>query len=170
MPWFIVEAKTLDGTIDEAVTQAVRSGAVLCASFRRLDTIAGTVHMDDGADSRSQVFSLALSPTAARMSVHYAEVRSREVVAYHMHHLRSYDVYDRSHWQTMRKDVNNAIEWGVLQQRKKMVIEIIDKLDQMGDKAISIAAQLEAAENEPRQNKKQKLNSGAASASTSSGR
>ena len=149
--------KTLDGSIDEAVVQAARGGAVLSASFRRLDTIAGTVHLDDGADPRSHVFSLALSPTAARMSVHYAEVQSREVVAYHMHHLRTYDVWDPNHWQTLRKDVNNAIEWGVLQARKDMVHRIINKLVEMGDKAIAIAEQLEAAENEPRQSKKQKF-------------
>lgn len=134
LPWFIVEAKGLDGKIEEGINQAARSGAVLNASWHRLDHLAGVPPTTQGPDPRSQVFSLALTPTEARMSLHWAEIDNGDVVAFHTHHLQSYNVYKPEAWIDLRRDVDNVLEWGAL-KRKKLVSELLDKLVQKGDAA-----------------------------------
>ena len=146
MPWFLVEAKAFGGDFEQAVVQAARGGAVLCASFRRLDTIAGSVHMTDGVDQRSPVFSLALNPTRAQLSVHCAELRGGHVIAYHMHSLQEYKVNNKDDWPTLRRDIKNALEWGVLQERKGRVKSLLDQIMAMGPEARAKADQLNAEE------------------------
>ena len=165
LPWFIVEGKGLDGKVEEGVNQAARAGAVLNASWRYLDEVIGTPPITKGADDRSKVFSLAMSTTDARMSVHWAEVENGCVVKFHTHHLQSYKVYDSEQWVNLRRDVDNVLEWGAV-ERKNMVVALLNKLVQGGDAAHQKSKRMRDGE-EVRVTKRQKKNEEAGEASVS---
>lgn len=135
LPWFIVEAKGLSGNVEEGINQAARAGAVLNASWRHLDTVLGTPPLiTTGADNRSHVFSLAMSTTEGRMSVHWAEVKDGRVVKFHTHFLRSYPMWDSKSWAILRHDIDNVLEWGLL-KRKELVEDLLKKLGDGGKAA-----------------------------------
>lgn len=165
-PWFLVEAKAFGGDLEESVVQAARGCAVLIATFRRLDALAGTVFTGDGVDKRSYVFSLCLSPTSAKISVHYMELQGGKVIAYHMHHLTRYAVDEPDNWATFRHDVNNVLEFGLMEKRKGTVMAILEAIAAKGEGVLKRSAELEEAENATRY-KKPKTDATSSSASPS---
>ncbi|KAL8705189.1 MAG: hypothetical protein Q9201_001689 [Fulgogasparrea decipioides] len=150
LPWFVVEGKSNNGNLEEAAVQASRAGATLCASFRKLDEIAGSAFKGDGPDCRSYVYSLVLSPRYARINVHWVMVESGHAVDYHLHILRDYKTYKSTDWSDLRRDVDNILDWGAI-KRKNMVLGMLsDILARYGDdlKDAPAAAPIEGSEDE----------------------
>lgn len=134
LPFLIVEGKSNNGNLEEAEVQAARAGTVLNAGWRGFDERCGTQPSGLGPDKRSKVFSLVLSPNYARLNIHWVNVEANKQITYHCHRLRYYTVALSQDWVSLRRDVENILDWGVL-ERKKMMLEMLDakaKLDEEG--------------------------------------
>ena len=135
-PWFLVEGKSYSGSMEEGEVQAMRGGAALNASFRRLDKEAGTVFKGDGPDERSMVYSLVFGPLYARINIHWAHLKGGEVVAYYTHRLKWYIMANQDAWEEVRKAVHNILDWGA-KERRAMVKKILEAIVEKGQRAVA---------------------------------
>ena len=86
-PFFAIEAKNVNGTVEEAAIQCCRAGAAMvhCRRTFNMKAKKPTEAETSGADSHSFVFTLALVPTFAIIYVHWAEVgAANNAITYHM--------------------------------------------------------------------------------------
>ena len=159
-PSFLVEGKSLAGNPEEGEVQAMRGGAALNASFRRLDKEAGTIFEGDGPDERSMVYSLVIGPVIARVNIHWAHLKAGEVVAYYTHRLKYYIMEDMDACQDLRSAIHNILDWTAF-ERKDMVKEILGAIVEKNRKMVA-----EGKWSGGRAAKKQKTDSGEAAASS----
>lgn len=159
-PSFLIEGKSLAGNIEEAEVQAMRGGAALNASFRRLDKEAGSMFEGDGPDERSMVYSLLIGPMYARLNIHWAHLKAGEVVAYYTHRLKHYVMEDMDACQDLRSAIHNILDWTAF-ERKDMVKEILGAIVEKDRKIVA-----EGKWSEGRAAKKQKTDDGEAAASS----
>ena len=160
LPSFLVEGKSIDGNIEVAEVQAMRGGAALNASFRRLDKEAGTAFEGDGPDERSMVYSLIFGPMYARLNIHWSQIEAGEQIAYYTHRLKKYDMSDVEAWKDIRSAVHNILDWTAF-ERKDMVKKILGAIVEKDRKT-------DSAQDGGRAAKKQKTDDREASASSNS--
>ena len=164
-PWFLVEGKSYNGSLEEGEVQAMRGGAALNASFRRLDKEAGTIFTGDGPDERSMVYSLVFGPLYARINIHWAHLKDGEVVAYYTHRLKWYTMAHPDAWEDVRKAVHNILDWGAVERKamiKKMLVAVVEK----GRQAVAGGKGGKSTSSGGRATKKQKTDDGEAAASS----
>ena len=124
-PFFAAEFKGSQGSMEEADLQACRSGAAMVNGIRELYKEAGREKKDAGADEDSFAFTLALIPQFANLYVHWAEVAPGSQTIYHMHQINTYSLKIATHYQDIRHDLNNILDWG-LDKRLNQLKDIVD--------------------------------------------
>ena len=130
-PFFLIEFKSYQGLLAEAVNQAQRGGAVLTSTMNLLKESAGLLEHDEKYDSGSFVFSLAMNPYNATMFVHWRELRHEEdkiKVLHHTHSLEGYALNNSDNVDKLRIAVNNILDWGV-GERKTWLLGMLAQLE-----------------------------------------
>ncbi|KAL8797409.1 MAG: hypothetical protein Q9195_000564 [Heterodermia aff. obscurata] len=168
-PWFLVEGKSYSGNMEEGEVQAMRGGAALNASFRRLDREAGTVFQGDGPGARSMVYSLVFGPMYARINIHWAHLQAGEVAAYYTHRLMWYTMANQDAWEAVRSAVHNILDWGA-KERKAMVKKMLEAIVEKGRQAVAEGKSGKSVGSGSRASKKQKTDDGGAAASSTGSR
>lgn len=132
-PFFILEAKGAEGSMQAAENQACRAGAALVRSHRQLYEYSGTIlapvvptqaeRSVNTSESSQQTparlpypavaFSLCLIPQHASLWIHWAEGEA-EGTTYHMHRLHAYILTASDAAKQLRHDIHNILDWGVL--------------------------------------------------------
>jgi hypothetical protein len=131
--FFIVECKSHRGTLEEAETQASGGGAALVCANRRFNAIAGP-NPSQGADLNSFVFSLAMTPSVAKLYVHWAgtvEIEEKGSTdgldtMYHMHRVAAYILDEEDHLKKLRHDIDNILDWGTLERKTDIKARLAD--------------------------------------------
>lgn len=126
-PFFLVEFKGGKIPIEEAETQSCRGGAAMIHALRQL--LQEADKPIENADAATLCFSLALTPSIARLHVHWAEFDGNESLKFHQHTLEEYLMRDQDHLRRLRAHVDNIFDWGIL-RRKREVQEILDIIAQ----------------------------------------
>ena len=111
--FFAVEFKGCQGTIFDAEFQACRSGAAITNAMRQFKTQAEILDTKHQYDDGSIAFTLALTPTEARMFVHWAERLVSGQVIFHMNKVEQYAITDGKDAPQLRQHINNVLDWGV---------------------------------------------------------
>ena len=146
--FFLVEAKSMNNPIAEAVNQCCRGGAAMTYNKRNFDAEVlkqpvvdsrqqptpdtstsasnappppppGTT--SNNADINSFTFSLALDPDNARLFTHWAEEVAQStppVIIWHMHLLEIYNFFSPNDYRRLHHDVDNILDWGVGERLK----------------------------------------------------
>ena len=125
-PWFVIENKGNQDSIESAETQAIRSGAALVSAQRQLAVLAGTLDTEAepaGADKEHIAFSCSWVPQFAKIHVHWHEKRANGVSIFHMNLVRYYVMIDDIHVRDFRKDIHNVLDYGVSKTRKDKLRE-----------------------------------------------
>lgn len=78
-----------------------------------LKGLAGIVDGDDEHEDGSFAFSLAMTPTLAKLYVHWDGVSPDGKPAYHMHSTGSYVLGEEDGYPRLRTAINNNLVWGV---------------------------------------------------------
>ncbi|KAL8965230.1 MAG: hypothetical protein Q9197_006614 [Variospora fuerteventurae] len=117
--YLINEAKSAGGDIREARNQACRDGTAVVLSARELWALLGEKDVV-GADLRTIVFSMVMSPETVEIWVHWAEVprktQSGQISKrpiYHMNMVRSESINNKMGMEKLRACLHNIIDWGV---------------------------------------------------------
>ncbi|KAL8903644.1 MAG: hypothetical protein Q9207_003793 [Kuettlingeria erythrocarpa] len=117
--FLIDEAKSAGGDIREARNQACRGGAALVLSARKLWARLGGGDVA-GADLRTMVFSMVMTPETVEIWVHWAQVhrKARHGQAtpgptYHMNMVRAESMNNKTGMANLRACLHNIIDWGV---------------------------------------------------------
>jgi hypothetical protein len=135
-PFFVIEFKSHQSTIEEAETQACRSGAAIVYSMRKLKAIADILDEVHAHDTGSFVFSLAMVPATAHLFVHWATVGEDENTVYHMSFVKAYTLRTGSNVAALHHDINNILEWGV-GQRVVYITDLLMKISKAESREMS---------------------------------
>ena len=130
-PFFIIEFKSHQGDLLDAMNQASRGGAVLTNGMNILKEEAGIEELADEYDPGSFAFSLLLDPFGARTYVHWRELRvknDKSVMYHHMHLLEVYNLESKESVDKLRIAVNNILDWGV-GERKTWLLGMLAQLE-----------------------------------------
>lgn len=109
-PFFVIEGSSYEGSELAAENQACRGGAALVHAARIIRHLLGEPDVE-GADERTFVFSLTLSPSLVNIWVHWAEVQSG-ITVFHMTKLHGKVLDDGEHFAQIRRATCNILEWG----------------------------------------------------------
>ncbi|KAL9123732.1 MAG: hypothetical protein Q9217_006867, partial [Psora testacea] len=133
--FFILEAKCMNGSIQDAENQCCRSGAAMVQSKRRFNGyVASTVPQPTApviypnADVDSFAFSLAVAPDRANMFVHWCLEDAGNAIKWHMHYLKTYSFNRADELTALHHDIDNILDWGV-GPRKHKVVEALEQLE-----------------------------------------
>ena len=124
-PFFVIENKGCEGSIEEAENQAIRSGAALVAARHQLKKMTNDDReQETGPDHESFAFSCTWIPQFAKVFVHWREQRANDISIYHMNCLRIYLLDEGASVGQFRSDVHNILDWGVSKQRIDQLQEL----------------------------------------------
>ena len=128
---FIIEAKCMNASINEAENQCMRSGCAMVNTRRRLHKAAG-VSIPSAAeypkvDIDTFAFSLAVGSDHARLFINWALEVGPGHVKWHMHRLASYDYRTLDELDELHRHMNNILDWAVT-KRKSQVIQLCGKI------------------------------------------
>lgn len=146
-PFFVVENKSAQDSIEDAENQAIRSGAALVEARRQLENNARPVDEieKEGIDVNSFAFSCCWVPQHANIFVHWHELRKDEPLnnpfdkpanepsgddraieqldtyssIWHMNLVQGYTFNREGDLKEFRRDINNILDWGVSLERKE---------------------------------------------------
>ncbi|KAL9127050.1 MAG: hypothetical protein Q9217_003994 [Psora testacea] len=118
--FLIIEGKSDAGQAGEAENQARRGGATLVNAARMLSEKIGEKEAD-GADDRTFVYSVTLSPQVMEIWVHWAEVVNKETYI-HMNNVASISLRTNDAVPMMRRWLHNILEWGCFTRRNQLKI------------------------------------------------
>ena len=130
-PFFLIEFKSYQGLLAEAVNQAQRGGAVLTNTMNLLKERAGISEHGEEFDLGSFAFSLAMNPYNATMYVHWRELRyegDKTKIIHHTHSLEGYALNNSDSVDKLRIAVNNILDWGV-GERKTWLLGMLAQLE-----------------------------------------
>lgn len=140
---FVIEAKCMNASIEEAENQCMRSGCAMVNTRRALKTAASPARKaattstsppspaDPMVDMDSFAFTLAVGSQMANMFVNWAlEMDSKDSVQWHMSFLRVYSYRKPNDLNQLHHDMNNILDWG-LGTRKSKVIEYCGKIEEL---------------------------------------
>lgn len=125
-PGLVVEGKTA-GIMEIVECQCARGGSALVNAMRQFRQVSGVSISKPGADLDTFVFSIALVPTLANLSVHWAEITEDGRTRFHMNTVDSYALLKKGQFKELRHDINNVLDW-ITDDRKiflKQIIEVI---------------------------------------------
>ena len=155
--FFTSEAKSINGSIEEAENQCLRSGATTVENRRKLIAAAREQPVPASlfpsiqyprVDTESFAFSLAVTPNIANMFVHWCLEVDAGYVHWHAHRLEGYRFDRADEIAQLHHDIDNGLDWGV-GTRKRDTIKLADRIIELG----KVVAQ-------PSPPKKQKPNQG----------
>lgn len=157
-PWYFVEAKSAGQPFPAANHQRARAGA--CAVYQLLQVdrrikeeiakyrkshkqpAASTEDTSNAesstpkkypyVDPSAVVFSLAVSPDLAHLSVHFAEHHDDKTTYYHMHTIRGYMFTNKADARELRKHMNNILDWGLATRKDALENKFARFLEQIG--------------------------------------
>ena len=119
--FFIVECKGAWRSIELVELQASRDAAALVRANRRLNQHADVPETtEEEPYDRNCVVSLCVATNCARMSIHWVETTNSGTDLYHCHMLKEYLYSDNQHIKDLRRDINNILDWGMLQRRTRI--------------------------------------------------
>lgn len=81
-------------------------------------------------DMSSFVFSLAVAPITAIMSVHWAEEKSEQTTVWHMTDLETYSLRRPDDYIMLRRDTDNVLDWGC-GKRKREIQDTCEEIAKM---------------------------------------
>ncbi len=119
-PFLIVEFKTPDGNIEDAINQASRSASAVIHGLRGLDEQTPRKSIKRGVDTRTWLFSLALDTKFAALFVNWALLRADGATIYHMHRLASYRLDEGGDVAELKTHLDNVMDWGVSERKEKI--------------------------------------------------
>ena len=137
-PFFVIENKGCEDSIETAENQAIRSGAALVAARRELNKKArhdGEEEEEVGPDMHSYAFSCTWVPQMANIHVHWYELRANHKAngkgatgVYHMNLVRGYLMSDGQHVSDFRRDIHGILDWGVSPKRKETLKRLVSEI------------------------------------------
>ncbi|KAL8927679.1 MAG: hypothetical protein Q9172_001239 [Xanthocarpia lactea] len=137
--YLINEAKAAGADIREARNQVCRGGTALVLSARELRALLGEKDVV-GADLRTIVFSMVMSPETVEIWVHWAEVprktqhgKTTQRPIYHMNLVRSESMNNKTGMEKLRACLHNIVDWGV-GSRWDELQPLYDKIIEFGRK------------------------------------
>ena len=122
-----VEWKPGSQPVEAAENQSRKNGAVLVHARRRLNAKAGMEQKAPGPDFHSYAFTCAAVPQLANIFVHWCEFKDGEEV-YHMNLVSSHNLNLKSDISSLRQNVNNILDWGIL-KRKVEIKQVLKRID-----------------------------------------
>ena len=114
--FLIIEAKSDNGSLAEAVNQACRGGATLINTHRLLlaKTRPKDFVIEEGPDQDTFVFSCTMGPTTLDIYAHWAEVQHDGNIIYHMNHLAQHGLRSGGDaLLSLRRHLHNILDWGI---------------------------------------------------------
>ena len=112
-PFFVIEFKTHNGSIEDAMNQASRTGAAIVNGLRGLDDQTPHKAIKRGVDTRTWCFSMTLDTSTARLFVNWAFLKNDGTPIYHMHSLASYRFDHGGDLAEMKRHIDNVMDWGL---------------------------------------------------------
>ncbi|KAL9123564.1 MAG: hypothetical protein Q9217_007014, partial [Psora testacea] len=150
--FFVMEAKCMNTSIEEAENQCIRSGCAMVNTRRALKKAASQPYKAAAtssssasaplssssllpaypkADIDSFAFTLAIGSQHAHMFVNWAlEIDSNDSIQWHMHVLRVYSYRKAEDLNQLHHDMNNILDWGV-STRKTKVMEYCENIHEL---------------------------------------
>ncbi|KAL8765925.1 MAG: hypothetical protein Q9194_006421 [Teloschistes cf. exilis] len=98
---------------EEAINNV--GGTALVYATRNMVEASGVGNLRPGPDMDTFVFSLALIPNLATLYLHWAEFKDSTTVLYRMNEVTSYRLKLKDEKAKLRHDVNNILEWMLLE-------------------------------------------------------
>ena len=129
-PFFVIEEKGSDESIEGAENQAIRSGAALVEARRQLKELAREKGENEavGVDLDCIAFSCSWTPQYAKIHVHWHELTKEGYSLWHMNVLQGYMFLQSSHMSDFRRDIHNILDWGLSPARKDTLYALELKL------------------------------------------
>lgn len=112
-PFLVVEWKGSKGNYLEAVHQVRRAGASLVNALHSAITDPGTENSGEAPDTRSIVFSCAVSPDVARIFVHWRQTGSEGQPTWCMAKLWAGHMDEGEDAAEFRRCIHNILDWGL---------------------------------------------------------
>lgn len=116
-----------DKSMEEVEAQCARGGAAAVHAARETRLAAEENIMQDGADLACVIYSFAVTPSVAHLSIHWAEI-FRKRISFHMHYFQAYTLGEIEKILTMRRDLNNLLDW-IFGDRKHWIKRMLKKID-----------------------------------------
>lgn len=115
-PFFLVEGKSNEGLIATAYLQLRRGGASLVYAHRCFLDKIGVPDIEQGADKRTHVFSMAITPDVITIWVHWAEKLANGIIHYHMDGLDGISTLVIKEMPRIRRILENVQSWGLTER------------------------------------------------------
>lgn len=139
-PFFVIEGKSCRASIEVAEVQAIRTGAALVNTRRRLNYLAKKASGNSELESRTSTpeesfaFSCTWTPKIAELWVHWHQRLDDGTDLFHMNSLQLYVMSRDAEVIQFRRDVHNILDWGVSLQRKKNIEDLLKQVTIKHDK------------------------------------
>ena len=160
--FFVLEAKFINASLEEAENQCLRSGCAMVNTRRVLNNAAtlqqapkqqatlsssvpgptaatAPLPSPSSADMDSFAFTMALGPQDARIFANWALVEANGGVEWHMHQLRHYNFRSLDEVNRLHHDMDNILDWGV-SSRKRKVVELCRNIEKKTARGIGAAS------------------------------
>jgi hypothetical protein len=125
-PFLIFEWKSSKGLFSEAKNQARRDGAALVNGLSKLTSLAGSsTEMATKPDQDTMVFSCVISPDFAHIYVHFRQLHQNGKPDWYMAKVSGYQTDESDDVASLRRDIHNILDWGVL-RRSKDIKKLLD--------------------------------------------
>ncbi|KAL9029908.1 MAG: hypothetical protein Q9196_001911 [Gyalolechia fulgens] len=115
--FFLIEAVSSAGSLAKAINQASRGGTVAVHIQRLLLAALGQLHMDEGPDRQTYVYTATIDSSSMTFWVNFAYVRlmasGNKIVSYHMEHVFTYALRSKDAELYLRGVCHNILDWGV---------------------------------------------------------
>ena len=131
-PFFVIENKGCDASIEVARNQAIRDGAVMVNARIHLNALAkeDAGNRAQGADMDAFAFSCTWDANMSELWIHWHQTREDGVEIFQMNQLGQYFTWNHEHLAQFRHDIHNILDWGTLTNKKnceQVVQDIVRK-------------------------------------------
>ena len=129
-PFFVIENKGCEVSIDVARNQAIRDGAVLVNARIHLNALAQEDEDRErpkGADMDAIAFSCTWDANVSELWIHWHQTREDGVEIFQMNQLGQYLTWNQEHMTQFRHDIHNILDWGILTHKRKCE-EVVQKI------------------------------------------
>ena len=134
-PFLVIETKSAEEGIGPAENQALRDGSTIVNARRQLNYMAQErvanipclPAISSGPDEHSFAFSCCWNPDLAKIFVNWCQVAPDGTEVFHMHRVADYLMSREEELASLRRDLHNIIDWGVL-ANKQAAEEVVTKI------------------------------------------